>query len=236
MGERYLIVGLGNPGTRYANTRHNIGFRCVDALADRYNLSFDKKQANALLASGHIKGKPVILAKPQTFMNLSGDAVSSLVQFYKIPTQNVMVIFDDLDLPVGMLRIRAKGGSSGQKGMKHIIERLGTQDFPRIRFGIGRPPGRMDPAAYVLQPFGSGDEQILVEETIARVIKAIEIWLESDINRAMNAQNGSGDDVARRAALEAMQLRNNQQGRPEPPNPPPPAALQSAEQDSEDSK
>ncbi|MBN2470953.1 MAG: aminoacyl-tRNA hydrolase [Anaerolineae bacterium] len=220
MSTPYLIVGLGNPGTKYQGTRHNIGFRCVEALAARHGLSFDKKQAKALVAKGAIQRKQVILAKPQTYMNLSGDSVSGLLNFYKIPPENLLVIFDDLDLPLGTLRIRASGGSGGQKGMKHIIQRIGTQDFNRIRFGIDRPPGRMDPAAYVLLPFPEGDAQILAEETIQRAITAIELWLNEDINSAMNAQNGSTEDVVQRqsSALEQQNSAHPDTGTRKPAN------------------
>jgi PTH1 family peptidyl-tRNA hydrolase len=216
MTERYLIVGLGNPGKKYANTRHNIGFRTVDTLATRYHLTFDKKQAKAKVASGIIEGQSVLLAKPQAFMNLSGDSVSGLANFYKIPPEQIMVIFDDLDLPPGTLRIRKKGGSSGQKGMKHIIQRLGTQDFNRIRFGVGRPPGRMDPAAYVLLPFDAGDESILIEETVDRTLKAITTWLTDGIDRAMNDYNGSSEDVIQRQ-LKAAQPAKPAANKPEQP-------------------
>lgn len=194
MSERYLIVGLGNPGPEYANTRHNVGFRCVDKLAAHYGLTFDSKKGNAKIASGIIESKSVLLVKPQTFMNLSGDAVSAIANFYKIPPEHILVIFDDLDLPPGTLRIRKNGGSGGQKGMKSIIDRLGTQAFPRIRFGIGRPPGKMDPAAYVLRPF-EGDDAILAEETIDRVVKAVVLWLTNDIEQAMNDHNGTTEQA-----------------------------------------
>lgn len=199
MSERTLIVGLGNPGAKYKNTRHNIGFRCVEALASAHGLTFDKKQGKAEVADGLIAEQRVLLVKPQTFMNLSGDSVIALADFYKIPDDRILVIFDDLDLPVGTLRIRKLGGAGGQKGVKSIIQQLGTQHFPRIRFGIGRPPGRMDPAAYVLQPFEDGDESILVAETIDRVIKAVRTWLTDDLDRAMNEFNGSAEEVYQRA-------------------------------------
>lgn len=208
MSDRYIIVGLGNPGSKYQNTRHNIGFRCVDTLASIYGLSFDKKQAKALVATGDIEGQSVLLVKPQTYMNLSGDSVSGLMNFYKIPSENLLVIFDDLDLPLGTLRIRASGGSSGQKGMKHIIQRIGTQDFNRIRFGIDRPPGRMDPAAYVLQPFGPGDESILVEETMQRVVDVTKTWLTQNINKAMNEFNGSAEDIEKRRSITLQKQAN----------------------------
>lgn len=189
MAERYLIVGLGNPGFKYANTRHNIGFRCVDALAERHGLSLDRKQGKALVASGTIAGQPVLLIKPQTYMNLSGDAVSAVANFYRITPDRLLVIFDDLDLPVGTIRIRKSGGAGGHKGMISIIEKLGTQEFSRIRVGIDRPPGRMDPADYVLLPFREGDESILVAETIDRVVQAVQSWLTDGIEITMNRYN-----------------------------------------------
>jgi PTH1 family peptidyl-tRNA hydrolase len=210
MTDRYLIVGLGNPGPRYQATKHNVGFMCVDALARAHGLDFEKKHGKTLLASGTILDRQVLLAKPQSFMNLSGDSVGTLMSFYKIAPEHLMAIFDDLDLPLGTLRIRESGGSGGHKGMKHIIERLGTQEFSRIRFGIGRPPGRMDPAAYVLLPFKDGDENILVAETIDRALKAIQLWLSTGIDRAMNEYNGNTEDMTRRlsAAGDSAVARN----------------------------
>ncbi|MBN2447106.1 MAG: aminoacyl-tRNA hydrolase, partial [Phycisphaerae bacterium] len=197
MSERFLIVGLGNPGPQYAGTRHNIGFRCADALAEAYGLRFDGKKGKARLADGLIAGRRVLLAKPQTFMNLSGDAVSGLVNFYQIDPERILIIYDDLDLPLGALRLRKSGGAGGHNGMRSIIQRLGTQDFPRVRVGIDRPPGRMDPAAYVLRPFGSEDA-ILVAETVDRVVKAIIAWLSEGIDRAMNQHNGTAEEAAAR--------------------------------------
>lgn len=196
--ERYLIVGIGNPGQKYEKTRHNIGFMTVDTLAKEHSLTFDSKQAKAKVASGTINGKSVVLAKPQTFMNASGQSVRGIADFYKIVPENIMVIYDDIDIDLGMLRIRAKGGSGGHNGMKSIIQQLGNnQNFPRIRFGVGRPPGKMEPAAYVLRPFSS-DEESLVIETIERAIKAIKTWLTHGIDTAMNLHNGTADDVAER--------------------------------------
>lgn len=196
MGDLYLVAGLGNPGREYENTRHNVGFMCADALAQAHGLAFDpKKRSKARTATGHVARQRVVIAKPQTFMNLSGSAVQGLAAFYKIPPERILVIYDDLDLPAGMLRIRPKGGSGGHKGMTDIIRRLGTQDFPRIRFGIGRPPGRMDPAAYVLRPFDR-DELPQVQDSIERVVGAVETWLREGIDTAMNRYNGTGDDAA----------------------------------------
>mgnify|MGYP005846950883 CR=1 FL=1 len=200
MSEMFLIVGLGNPGREYANTRHNIGFRCVDALAAQHGLAFDdKKKTKAKIALGNIQGRRVLLAKPQTYMNLSGSAVQGLAAFYRIAPAQIMIIFDDLDLPAGTLRIRPKGGAGGHKGVTDIIRRLGTQDFPRIRVGIGRPDGQMDPASYVLRPFDGQDEEEMAR-TVERVLLAVEIWLTDGIDQAMNRCNGSAEDVARRAA------------------------------------
>ncbi len=198
MTDRYLIVGLGNPGRDYEKTRHNIGFRCVDAIAAAHGLSFARKQSKALVADGVIAEKRVLLAKPQTYMNLSGEAVRGLMDFYKIPLGNLLVISDDMDIPAGTLRIREKGGAGGQKGLKSIIEHLGTQEFARLRVGLGRPPGRMDPADYVLQDFDKS-EAILVVETLDRVVRAVETWLRLGIAIMMTRFNGTAEDSARNA-------------------------------------
>jgi PTH1 family peptidyl-tRNA hydrolase len=191
MSDRYLIVGLGNPGREYEDTRHNIGFRCVDALAKAHGLTYDaKKRSKAKTAEGTIAGKRALIAKPQAFMNLSGASVQGLAAFYQIPPERIIVLFDDLDLPPGTLRIRQKGGSGGHRGLTDIIQRLGTQDFPRIRVGIGRPPGKMDPAAFVLQRF-SADELPLIEQVVDRASKAIETWIAEGIDASMNRYNGT---------------------------------------------
>jgi PTH1 family peptidyl-tRNA hydrolase len=198
MTDRYLIVGLGNPGREYENTRHNIGFRVVDSIAAAHGMAFNKRQSKALVAEGVIADQKVLLAKPQTYMNLSGEAVRSLLRFYKIPLNRLLVISDDLDIPPGTLRIREKGGAGGQKGLKSIIEHLGTQEFARMRIGIGRPPGRMDPAAYVLRDFDN-DESILIVETVDRAVKAVETWIRFGIAIMMTRHNGTADESARNA-------------------------------------
>lgn len=196
--QRYLIVGLGNPGKKYEQTRHNVGFMTVEELAAHHNLKFDGRQAKAHIADGVVNGYRVILAKPQTYMNDSGRSVQGIADFYKISPAHIMVIYDDLDIDLGVLRIRAQGGSGGHNGMKSIISSLGnTQDFPRIRFGIGRPPGRMDPAAYVLRPFNN-DEIPLVTETVRRAALALEAWLDEGIDTAMNRYNGTVEEVLER--------------------------------------
>jgi PTH1 family peptidyl-tRNA hydrolase len=184
----YLIAGLGNPGRRYAANRHNVGFRCVERLAVPLGLTFDKRQKRALVALGTCHGRRVVLAKPRTFMNESGRAIVPLAHFYRVPLEHSLVIYDDLDLPLGTIRMRPEGGSSGHKGMRSIIEHWGTQGFPRLRIGIGRPPGRMDPAAYVLQDF-SADEELLLDDTLGRAVTAVEIWLDAGVEAAMNQCN-----------------------------------------------
>jgi peptidyl-tRNA hydrolase, PTH1 family len=188
MADLFLIVGLGNPGPRYENTRHNIGWMALDRLATRHGLTLSKVEHKAQTGSGTIAGARVILAKPMTFMNLSGDSVVPLAGFYKIPVERILVLSDDLDIPFGAIRVRKTGSSGGQRGLRHIIERIGTQDVPRIRMGIGRPPGKVDPSDYVLMPF-KGDDQITALELIDRAANAAETWLKSGIDAAMNAFN-----------------------------------------------
>jgi PTH1 family peptidyl-tRNA hydrolase len=186
--ERYLIVGLGNPGPRYAANRHNVGFRCLERLAAAHELTFDKRQRKARVALGAICGRRVVLAQPQTFMNDSGRSVAPLAQFYQVPPERLLVVYDDLDLPLETLRMRPEGGSGGHKGLRSIIEQLGDQNFARLRIGIGRPPGQMDPAAYVLQDFVA-DEEPLVEEMLGRAVAAIETWLTEGVEMAMSRHN-----------------------------------------------
>ncbi len=184
----HLIVGLGNPGAKYARHRHNIGFQVVEQLAARHHLAFDKRQHDAQLAQGTLGGRKVMLAKPQTFMNESGRAVRALVDYYKVGLDELIIVVDDLDLDFGQLRLRPEGGSAGQNGMKSLIQHLGTQGFARLRVGIGRPPGRMDPAAYVLQDFSAEQE---TEMAILRqeAADALERWLAEGIVPAMNQFN-----------------------------------------------
>ncbi len=183
-----MIVGLGNPGPRYARNRHNVGFQIVDELAAKHGLSFEKRQFKALIASGVIDGQRVLLVKPQTYMNLSGEAVQPLTHYYKIDLPDLMVVFDDMDLPLGVIRLRPFGGAGGHNGMKSIIQRLGSNRFPRLRVGIDRPSGRMDPAAYVLQDFSPEEEEIMVQVR-DRAVRALETWLTEGIDAAMNTFN-----------------------------------------------
>ncbi len=190
MTENYLIIGLGNPGREYKDNRHNIGFMLIDRLAVRIDARGIKLQSKAIVTSGFYEERKLILAKPQTYMNLSGQSVQGLLHFYKIPSENLMVAHDDLDLPLGTIRIRPGGGAGGQRGMASTIERLGTKDFPRLRLGIGRPPGRMAPADYVLQNF-SRAEMLIVSETLDRAANAVLTFMTEGLNAAMNRFNGS---------------------------------------------
>lgn len=182
-----MIVGLGNPGRRYRGNRHNIGFMVVDRLAEQSKIKIERQQLKALVGTGQFAQKRIILVKPQTNMNLSGSSVGPLVNFYKIPLSNLLVVYDEIDLPFGAIRLREKGGSGGHNGMKSIIAAL-DDGFPRLRLGIGRPPGRMDPAAYVLQNFQK-EELPVIEEIIDRSISAIETYLTDGIEITMTRFN-----------------------------------------------
>lgn len=184
-----LVVGLGNPGAEYARHRHNLGFRVVDALARAHGLSFSRaKLARAYTAQGRIGGRSVLLVKPQTYVNRSGQAVGRLARWHKVPPAQILVVYDELDLPLGRLRLRPEGGSGGHNGMRSIIEVLGNQGFPRLRVGIDRPPGKMDPADYVLHPF-SREEDEIVALAIDQAVAAVEAWLAEGIMVAMDRFN-----------------------------------------------
>lgn len=188
---RFLIAGLGNPGREYRNNRHNVGFMAVDRLAEVYSIPVTKLQNRALVGNGRAAGQQVILAKPQTFMNASGDAIGPLAAYYRIPPQNVLVVYDEIDLPLGTLRLRESGGSGGHNGMKSVIQHLG-QTFPRLRLGVGRPPGRMEPAAYVLQDF-RGEELEVRDALLEQAVAAIETFLREGVELAMTRHNGAVD-------------------------------------------
>jgi PTH1 family peptidyl-tRNA hydrolase len=190
MMETFLLVGLGNPGREYRETRHNIGFMLLDRLASKLKVRFSRLQSKALIASATYEERRIILAKPQTFMNLSGQSVQGLSHFYKLPLTNILIAHDDLDLPPGTIRIRPDGGSAGQKGMNSILERLGTDEFPRLRLGVGRPPGQMQAPDYVLQDF-SRDELSIVNETLDRAVEAAITFVLNGLEVSMNKYNGS---------------------------------------------
>ena len=201
-----LIVGLGNPGPQYANNRHNIGFQTIDRFAQRHRIELPRMQFKARVGDGwveqrsdvlamlqgglpQIKRQKVLLAKPLTFMNLSGQAVGPIARYYDVPPEDVIVIHDDLDLEPGVLRLRRNGGSGGQNGVKSIMQHLG-EDFHRVRVGIGRPPGRMAAADYVLQNFSAAEEADIFAPQRERIVDALECWLFEGIEPAMNRYNG----------------------------------------------
>lgn len=185
----FLIVGLGNPGREYKDNRHNFGFMLIDRLSIRLNARLSRVQAKALVGSVNFEGNKLILAKPQTYMNLSGQSIQGLARFYKLSLENMLVAYDDLDLPFGTIRIRPGGGPGGQKGVASAIERLGTKDFCRLRLGIDRPPGRMDPAAYVLQDFAQVDLTLL-SEILDHAAEAVLTYVMEGLDAAMNKFNG----------------------------------------------
>jgi len=189
----YLLIGLGNPGREYKDTRHNVGFMLIDRIAVRLDARGMKVQSKAIVTTANYEERKLILAKPQTFMNLSGQSVQGLAHFYKIPFANMMVLSDDLDIPFSTIRIRAAGGPGGQRGLSSILEKLGTKDVPRLRIGIGRPPGRMDPADYVLQNF-SRDEMQTLSEVLDHAAEAVFAFVTRGLNKAMNEFNGDVRD------------------------------------------
>ena len=184
-----LIVGLGNPGAEYRNTRHNIGFMVIDKLAEKYRVDVQKKMMRAAIGQCLLEGQKVVLAKPQTYMNLSGQAVVALMNWYKLSPQDLLVICDDLNLDAGRLRLRKKGSDGGHNGLKSITQGLGTGDFPRMRLGIGRPshPGH-EQVSFVLGKFGAQDSDVMAE-VIGRAVEAVAVWTVKGIDVAMNEFN-----------------------------------------------
>ena len=186
----YIITGLGNPGKEYEGTRHNAGFMAIDHLADKYQISMDTRKHMAYLGKGIINGQKVILAKPQTYMNLSGESIRSLVDYYKIdPEEELIVLYDDISLDPGNIRIRAKGSAGGHNGIKNIIAHLGTQEFPRIKVGVGDKPPRMDLADYVLSRFSKEDREKM-EQAFKDAAEAVEVMIAEGPDAAMNQFNG----------------------------------------------
>ena len=184
------IIGLGNPGMKYAGTRHNIGFDAVTAIADKYNLSINNKKFKGVYADGHIAGEKVLLVQPQTFMNLSGECVREVADFYKLNPDEIIIICDDINLDVGRLRIRKKGSAGGHNGLKNIIAHLGTEEFPRIRVGVGEKTEGWDLADYVLARFDKDSEPV-IREALANAVGAVETWISEGIDAAMNRFNVS---------------------------------------------
>ena len=190
----YLIAGLGNPGQQYAGTRHNIGFMMLDHFAEKNNLTFTDSKWKALVSKAVIWDESVVLLKPQTFMNLSGMAVAQAVNFYKLQPANIIVIHDDLDMEFGRLKIVSGGGDGGHKGIRSIIEHLGTKNFPRIKIGIGRPPTPVPPDKYVLSTFNS-EEKKMIEQEMSLVFEGLRVSLQRGISAAMTFINRKRSNV-----------------------------------------
>lgn len=181
----YIIAGLGNPGKQYELSRHNAGFLCIDILANRYSFKTDRIKFNALCADVMISSKRCLVMRPQTYMNLSGDAVKAAADFYKIPSDHIIIIYDDIDLPVGALRIRRKGSAGGHNGIKSIIAQLDTDEFPRLKIGVGaKPDPDYDLKDYVLGTFSKADQEIL-KTTMAKACDGVEIIVSGDVDKAM---------------------------------------------------
>ena len=184
----YLIAGLGNPTREYEKTRHNVGFEAIDILADKAGTTVTEKKPKALYGKGYIGGQKVILAKPQTYMNLSGESIREIADFYKIEPENIIILCDDINLSEGQLRIRLKGSAGGHNGLKNIISHLGTQEFPRIRIGVGEKPRGMDLADYVLGRFPK-EQQAVMEEAYRDAAEAACMMIEDGADAAMNHYN-----------------------------------------------
>ena len=185
----YIIAGLGNPGGKYEKTKHNMGFQVIDLLADKYHIEMNQKKHKAICGTGIIEGVKVLLLKPQTFMNLSGESIRDAVDFYKIdPETELIVIYDDIDLEPGQLRIRKQGSAGGHNGIKDIIRQLGTEKFLRIKVGVGAKPKGWDLADHVLGRFSTEDRK-LVDEAIAKAAKAVDIIISQGTDAAMNEYN-----------------------------------------------
>lgn len=185
---RWLVVGLGNPGPRYAGTRHNAGFLVADLLAERLHSRFKAHRGRADLVEGRLAGRPVVIAKPKAFMNLSGGPVASVSRFFKIPVERLIVVHDELDLDYGRLRLKAGGGDNGHNGLKSLRSALGSGEFFRVRVGIGRPPGRQDPADYVLKDFAVAERKELPFH-VDRAADAVQTLLELGLDAAQNRFN-----------------------------------------------
>ena len=224
MTDKYLIVGLGNPGPKYAKTRHNAGWRVIDELVHRYAPGVGRAEKRARTWDAVMRGKKIKLVKPLTYMNRSGESVRPLLDYYGIPLDHLLVVHDDLDTAFGILKLRQSGGHGGQNGLRSIIQHLGAKDFARLRFGIGRPPGKMSPVDFVLQAF-QGDDEILAQEIVSRAASAIEMWLTEGIERAMSSYNGGQSEPPPKVNLEEQLERYRRAHELAPSDPKPLAKL-----------
>jgi PTH1 family peptidyl-tRNA hydrolase len=206
-----LVIGLGNPGAEYERTRHNVGFRVVDKLAAKHGWKWNERRSRAVLASGTIGSEKVVLVKPLTFMNLSGQTVGELVRWYKVSPEDVLVVYDELDLPVGKIRLRAEGSAAGHNGLRDIIAHLHTNQFPRLRVGIGHPrSSRIRGKDHVLSA-PSGDERILLETGEDRAVDAVEMAITQGLERAMNVVNTDPEEAARKEAERLRRLKEREE-------------------------
>jgi peptidyl-tRNA hydrolase, PTH1 family len=206
-----LVIGLGNPGAEYERTRHNVGFRVVDKLAAKHGWKWNERRSRAVLASGTIGSEKVVLVKPLTFMNLSGQTVGELVRWYKLSPEDVLVVYDELDLPVGKIRLRAEGSAAGHNGLRDIIAHLHTNQFPRLRVGIGHPrSSRIRGRDHVLST-PSGDERILLETGEDRAVDAVEMAITQGLERAMNVVNTDPEEAARKEAERLQRLKEREE-------------------------
>lgn len=185
----YVVAGLGNPGSRYADNRHNAGFKALDLLAKEESFEFKKLKFKALIADEVINGKRCLIMKPQTMMNLSGDAIYDAVQYYNIPDENVIILFDDVTLDIGKTRIRRKGSAGGHNGIKSIISALGSEEFPRVKIGVGKKPPEWDMKDWVLSDFPKADEEAL-NSALKNSVEALKLIVDGKIDEAMNLYNG----------------------------------------------
>lgn len=206
-----LVVGLGNPGQQYERTRHNIGFRVVDRLAEKWGFKWNERRGRAILATGNVDAERVVLAKPLTFMNLSGEAVGELARWYKIAPSDMLIIYDELDLPVGRLRLNARGSAAGHNGMRDIIAKLHTSDFPRLRVGIGHPKNsRVQGRNHVLSA-ATGDEGILLVTGEEHAVEAVTMLLARGIEATMNTFNTDPEEATRKAEEQARKRREREE-------------------------
>lgn len=194
----YLIAGLGNPGRQYEHSRHNVGFEVIDRLAEKFDIRVNERKHRAICGSGMIEGKKVILVKPQTFMNLSGESIREAADYYR--PQQIIVIYDDVSLEPGQLRIRAKGSAGGHNGVRSVIDRLGTQEFQRVKVGIGARPEKMDLADYVLGHFSGGEMEIM-DRAFGQAAEAVAVMLSEGTDAAMNRFNAKKTDNAEGGVL-----------------------------------
>ena len=206
----YIIVGLGNPGKEYAHTRHNVGFETIDILADRMGIEVEEKKHKGLCGKGILAGQKVILLKPQTYMNLSGESVRAAADFYKVDPEDILVIYDDISLEPGQLRLRGKGSAGGHNGIKNIIAHLGTQEFPRVRIGVGEKPARMDLADYVLGHFPKEEAETMTtafKDGAAAVVDMMTEGVEAAMNHFNGAARGEKEKLEKQKAERKEEVK-----------------------------